>query len=126
MATNTPVAGYPQPIGDKYLEIFDHAGPSSYTQFSTPTTGGDVVKASDLGFGGIDSLEPDMVDTTGQFVVYAVPVNGGGGNAVAKVILVWYSLVTASLGGQSQVIGTQVIAATNLSTFKVRLRATLV
>lgn len=119
---NKPVSGYPQPFGDKIAQTFDHTGPASYTQFSTPTTGGDVLNASDIGVGGIDTMRGG-IDTTGQIACYVVNYLGGYANAVPKVILIYYALVTASLGGQSQTIGTQVAASTNLSTFSFRLEA---
>ena len=120
---NTVLPGYTMPVGEKYELMFDHTGPTSYTQFSSPSTGGDVINASDLGFGGFDEVEADMADVSGQFIAYVVPLNGGYGNAVPKVVVVWYSLVTATLGGQSQTAGAQVAASTNLSTFSLRIRA---
>jgi hypothetical protein len=46
----------------------------------------------------------------------------GSANAVPSIIIVYYSLVTASVGGQSQTIGTQVVAGTNLSTLSWRFQ----
>lgn len=119
---NRPLPGYPMPEGDKYFNVFDHTGPTSYVQFVTPATGGDVLKANGggLNFGGIDALNLD-VDDSGQFAVYPVSNLGGYGNAVPSIILVWYSLVTATVGGQAQTAGSQVVAGTNLSTFSVRI-----
>jgi hypothetical protein len=120
---NRPLPGYPMPDGDKYVSIFDHSGPASYTQFNSTTgAGGDVLKANGngLNFGGIDGLNAD-VDTSGQWAVYPVNFLGGYGNSVPQVTLVWYSLVTATVGGQSQTAGTQAVAGTNLSTFSTRL-----
>lgn len=122
---NQPLAGYPQPQGEKIKLIFDHTGPASYTQFTTPTTGGDVINASDVGQGGFDELRGG-VDTTGQFICYPILYLGGYANAVPKAILAYYALVTATLGGQSQTIGTQVAASTDLSGFSFRLEAQMV
>lgn len=111
------------PVGEKYLIVFDHTGPSSYTQFSTPSTGGDVlVAASGLNIGGFDYMD-DAIDSTGQIACYPILNLGGYGNAVPQVILIYYSLVSATLGGQSQTANTQIAASTNLSTFSWRLRA---
>jgi hypothetical protein len=121
-AGNQPLAGYPQPVGAKIEKVFDHTGPSSYTQFATPTTGGDVINASDLGIGGIESMAP-VVDTTGKVIAYPVFNYGGYGNAVPSVAIQYWSLVTASLYGQSQVLGTQVVAASDLSGLSFRFRA---
>jgi hypothetical protein len=122
---NTPCSSYPMPVGKKLENIFDHTGPASYTQFSTPTTGGDVLNASDIGVGGFDRVEGSW-DTTGQFSCVAINQAGGYGNALPKVILYYTALVTATVGGQAQTAGTQVASATNLSTFSFRLRAVCV
>src|ERR1700678_3575212 len=106
---NKPLPGYPMPIGDKLLVEFDHTGPASYTQFVSPTTGGEVLQAngSGLNFGGFDRLGGGT-GTTGQISVPGVPYLGGYGNSMPKVILVYTSLVTATLGGQAQTAGTQI------------------
>ena len=125
---NKPLPGYPMPVGDTYLAEFDHTGPASYTQFTSPATGGDVLKtpSGGINFGGFDDVSSGVVDTTGQIIAYVVPNLGGYANAVPQVIIVYYSLVTATVGGQSQTVGAQVAAATNLSTFSFRFRATCV
>ena len=125
---NRPLPGYPMPLGEKIQVDFDHTGPASYTQFATPATGGDVIKANGggLNFGGFDDISSGVVDTTGQFIAYPIMNLGGYGNAVPQVIIVYYSLVTATVGGQAQTVGTQVVAATNLSTFSFRFRATMI
>ena len=119
---NKPLPGYPMPLGDKIFHIFDHTGPASYTQFTTPATGGDVLKASSLSVGGFTEMKT-AIDTTGQIAAYAVMNLAGYANAVPSVILVYYSLVTATIGGQSQTIGTQIAASTNLSAISWRLNA---
>lgn len=122
---NTPLAAYPQAKGAKYEVIFDHSGPSSYAQFATPATGGDVIRASDLGQGGFDHVDA-VVDTTGKVIAYPVFNLGGYGNAVPTVAIQYWSLVTASLYGQSQVLGTQIVAASDLSTLSFRFKAVMV
>jgi len=124
-AGKTPLPGYPQSFGDKIATIFDRLGPSSYTQFSTPSTGGDVTKAASGGYnlGGFDWMSSGVVDDSGQIVMYCFPTNGGYGNAVPSYTLIFYSLVTATLGGQAQTAGAQIAASTNLSTFSWRLFA---
>ena len=119
---NTILPGYEMPMGNKILINFDHAGPASYVQFATPATGGDVIRASDINKGGFDNVDT-TVDTTGQIACYAIHNLGGYGNAVTSVILVYYALVSATLGGQAQTIGTQIVAGTNLSTFSFRIQA---
>lgn len=125
---NTILPGYETPMGAKKLVIFDHFGPASYTQSNSASTGpvtsgGDVINAADLNEGGFDSFEADMTDSTGQLYAYVQLIGGGNGNAVKSVRLIWYSRVTATVGGQAQTAGTQVVASTNLSTIALRCKA---
>ena len=104
-------------VGNKYCVTFDHTGPSSYSQSTN-----DVINAADIGMGGIEFMDSSP-DTTIQFQPYPT-INGAGyGGAGSSIQLSWFALVTASLGGQSQVLGTEAIGASNLSTFSVRLHA---
>jgi hypothetical protein len=74
---NKPLPGYPQPIGEKYQVVFDHTGPSSYTQVTTGTTptGGDKILANGAGlnFGGFDEIHAGY-DSTGQISASIIPV----------------------------------------------------
>ena len=121
---NKPTPGYPMPVGEKLLMEFDHTGPSSYVQFVSPTTGGEVLTANSggLNMSGFDRVSGGT-DTTGQITATIVPYLGGYGNAMPKVIIVYTSLVTATLGGQAQTAGSQIEATTNLSTFSWRMEA---
>ena len=119
---NKPLPGYPMQVADKNMVVFDHVGPASYTQYASPTTGGDVINASDIGQGGFDQID-DITDTTGQIAAYPVLPTAGYGNAVPKAYIAYWALVTATLGGQSQTLGTQIVASTNLSTFSFRFKA---
>lgn len=121
---NRILPGYSTPMGDKILIHLDHDGPSSYTRVTVGTTptGADIINASDIGVGGFDNLD-GMTDSTGRFYILAIPIGGGGGNAVTQIMLVWFSLVTATVGGQSQTANTEVAAGTNLSAFSVRVQA---
>lgn len=120
---NTVLPGYEMPVGSKDFIVFDHTGPASYVAFVSPSTGGDVINASDIGKGGFDFIDSDMTDPLGQVYAQIQPINGGNGNAVPSVRLVWYSLVTATIGGQAQTANTQIVATTNLSAIALRLRA---
>jgi len=125
---NTIIPGYELPIGPKKIVAFDHYGPASYTQFVAAGANNDVINAADLGVGGFDYMDSDMADATGQFYAFVLPGNGAAANvannnAVTQMTLIWYSRVTATVGGQAQTAGAQVVAATNLSTFGIRLRA---
>jgi hypothetical protein len=126
---NTILPGYVMPLThSKYIIHFDHTGPASYTQVVTggvTPTGGDRINASDLGMGGFDNADV-MLDTTGQFYALIIPVGGGNGNAVPYIILRWFSAVTATVGGQAQTNGAEVVAGTNLSTFSLRVEGIMV
>ena len=114
--------GYNEPWGEKIVQIYDATGPASYTTF-VPSTGLggdiDVMATNGLNIGGIDYVGP-TVDTTGQIICYPVFTQGGNGNAVGQYTKVFFSLVTATLGGQSQTAGAQIASTTNLSTFSWR------
>jgi hypothetical protein len=119
--------GYPMPVGEKYLLVFDRVGPTSYTQFNTGTgAGGDVlslVTGCGLNIGGFEYVDADACDTTGRIQVFPVFTRGGTGNTVGQVSLMYFSLVTATIGGQAQTAGSQIVAGTNLSTISFRMRA---
>lgn len=117
--------GYEMALGEKLLQIFDRTGPASYTQFVSPTTGGDVLTAQSLSRGGFDNVIVG-VDTTGQIQARVVMNLGGNANAVPSVIVTYYSLVSTTLGGQSQTANTQIAATTNLSAFSWRFEAVTV
>ena len=104
-------------VGDKTMVVFDHVGPLSYVQAT-----GDVINAADLGFGGFEFMD-FLPDTTATFVSYPILELGGYGNAVPHATVHWWALVTGTKGGQSQTLGTEAAASTNLSTFSARFRA---
>jgi hypothetical protein len=121
--------GYPNQVGEKSQLVFDRTGPTSYVRYVTGTTpvGGDVIRASGggLNWGGFDNVD-DTVDTTGQINAVVVMDQAGSGNAVKQVTIKYYAGVTATLGGQSQTIGTEIAAGTNLSTFSFRFECYMV
>jgi hypothetical protein len=124
---NKVLPGYPQQVGAKNQIIFDHTGPTSYTRYVTGAvpTGGDGITAISLGFGGFDNMD-DTADVTGQFNAIVVMDLGGTANAVPRVTIKYYSLVTATVGGQSQTVGAEAATGTNLSTFSFRFEAYMV
>ncbi len=54
--SNAPLLGYPTDISNKHFNIFDHTGPKSYANIGTSSGAGDVINASDIGWGGFDEL----------------------------------------------------------------------
>ena len=124
---NLVLPGYMAQVGGKNVVAFDHSGPSSYSQAGIAgviSSGGDVINASDIGMGCFDTFEADAVDSTGQLFCEVQMIAGNAGNAIPSVRLIWYSRVTATVGGQAQTANSEVAASTNLSTFFLRCRAT--
>ena len=120
--------GYPNQVGAKNQVIFDRTGPASYTRYVTGTTptGGDVIRAQvGLNFGGFDNMD-DTVDTTGQINAMVIMDKAGNGNSVPQVTIKYIALVTATLGGQSQAVNTEIATGTNLSTFSFRFETYMV
>jgi hypothetical protein len=114
--------GYPLQCGDKYVVVFDFAGPVSYSR-----TTGIVINAltSGLNLSGFDWAQATE-DTTNTFDAQIQFSAGGFGNAVPSLILRPVSIVTATAGGQSQTAGTEAAAGTNLSQFSFRIMAYMV
>lgn len=132
---NVPVSGYPTPIGSKTRMTFDHTGPASYSNIGTNSGTGDVINASDLGFGGFDSLAPafggfvEAYSQSGNFIVKMFTGSTGttpsqsipSGGAFPKVVLQWFT--TAAAFGA---ISTEVANTTSLVAESFRLEATVV
>src|SRR6266496_1420294 len=122
-----PLDGFPDSWGAQRASVFPHAGPVSYTQVTitaaTAISGGDTVRASEAGAKFFDFLAGAATDD-GAFSVRAIPnapstaINGA---SAATYTLLWIANKTASLGGQNQTAGAEAVAATDLSTFIVRL-----
>ena len=127
--SNIPVQGYPMPIGgSKTKMIFDHYGPKSYVQYNASTGAGDVINASDLGFGGIDAnhiLWTGYSDD-GNYLVQLMLTkaddwptgstsSGAGGSAGTRLTAQWFT-TSAAFGAKS----TEANAATDLSARFVR------
>ena len=124
-----PLDGYPTPFGSSKISIFPHNGPASYVQVTAtagtvPVTGGDTVSASEAGLKYFDDVDGGPTDD-GAFMVEAIPTTitniVGGPSTTFK--LRWISRVTATVGGQAQTSGNEVVAGTNLSAEIVRLQA---
>lgn len=128
---NYPVAGYPQPVGAKYNIRVDHTGPASYVAYAPGTTpAGDIINASDLGYGGIDSFGTGYAgyDSTGTYFVIVKPAKTGffpvgsanyAGGPTTQCIVQWFT--TTGGAGTFTPASTEVTAGTNLSTYTVRL-----
>jgi hypothetical protein len=105
-----------------------HAGPASYVVVTVGTppavaTGGDTLEAVAAGMKYIDFIGVGVTDS-GNYRVEGIPKGRSGGNAgqqTTTYTLRWIATRTASIGGQSQVVGTQAIVGTDLSAEIVRL-----
>jgi len=127
---NTPLLGYPQAVGAKVQDIFDHTGPTSYANIGTSGGAGDVINATDLSYGGFDTVHPVFggYSNSGNYIIKVVtghttttPTLSLGGLASPAVTLIWYT-TSAAFGA----ISTEVTNATNLSAESVRLECWLV
>ena len=107
--------GYTDVFGKHGCWIGDVTGPKSYTQWSAPNTGGQVLLPSNVGgLRNIDMVVPIGISESGTYAVLA-KVTSTKGASVASVILVWYPIATIG--------ATQVTRATDLSGEYVRLLA---
>lgn len=111
MAAQSNLPDYPAPPGNKPVNIVNIVGPSSYTQISTgsPPTGGQVVKATDIGMQQIEFCFGGTSDD-GQYGVEPI-LDGNPAGGASQMRLAWYVLNT----------GAQVSGATNLSARTMRL-----
>lgn len=109
------------PPGDEPYCRVVWTGPTSYTQVGTTPvvngvapTNGDQVSAGALGVNVILYIEP-ATSYTGNFMV--VPIR----MTESKWTLKWIALVTGSIDGQSQTLGTEAVSTSNLSGEYVKL-----
>lgn len=112
-----PKEGYPDSFGAKKVSIFPINGPSSYAQYTAPTTGGqDVIVTGPSGLKMVDFVQ-GAVTTDGlhraEVVQYESATVNGVPLAFAKIVLKWYVVAT----------GAEVANAVNLSSKVVYLLA---
>ena len=106
--------GYPDPIGGRSrLWLGDVGGPASYTQWTAPNTGGDVVNARYMGLSSINFIAATGLSESGTYYVEA-KLSVAGGASPMTAILVWFLASSP---------GTQASAATNLSGESIALMA---
>jgi hypothetical protein len=96
---NRVIPGYTQPVGAKYELIVDHDGPASYNNTGTFATSGEVLNASDFGFGGFETVDPQGLSSDGlNYVWIQLPNQSTSadniGNAVPTCRIHWYVAAT--------------------------------
>lgn len=110
-----PLDGYPTSFGNVRASVFPINGPASYTQYTAPTTGGQLVTL--MGPSGVKCADFAIgaVTTDGLHRAEVVQVEEGNvmGQTLAKaaIRLKWYVVAT----------GSEVAGAVNLSTKVVNL-----
>lgn len=107
-----PVLGHDDTFGGHFFGAVDYTGPTSYVQ------GGDALDPKPFGCPNSLLAVIGSMDQTNKFQAVALPTASG---AQVAFRLVWISLTTATLGGQSQTAGTQAATGTDLSGYTVRL-----
>ena len=113
VGSTKPILGSVDTFGGHFYSPLDYSGPASYVQ------GGDAISPASFGmYNNIQTLV-GSVDQSSKFRAEPRPL----ANGVTQWQLVWISLTTGTVGGQSQTIGAEAAAGTNLSTFTVRLSA---
>ena len=122
--TNQPVPGYPQPRGEKYDMMWDHYGPSSYSNKFTNSGTGDAIVNTDLGVGGFERVGVSFggYSQSGNYWAKAILTAASNlGSAAPKFTLIWYSVSPAF-----STVGNEVSNTTDLSAETVRLDASVV
>jgi hypothetical protein len=113
IGTTSQIVGLTQTFGGLGFNVLDYAGSSSYVQ------GGDSISPSTFGLNSTIWTLIGSMDQSCKFRVEPRALNNG----VTQWQLVFVSLTTGTVGGQSQTAGAEAATGTNLSTFKVRLAA---
>ena len=108
-----PISSYARklaPPGDEPYCRVVWKGPASYTRVTagSPPTGGDPIVAATFGVNRIVYIQANT-SYTGNFMI--LPIRATDSSWSLK----WVSLVTATVGGQSQTAFTEAAAGTNLS-----------
>lgn len=105
-----PLDGYPTSWGNKRATVLRVVGPSSYTQYTAPSTGGQDVAV--LGAGGVKVVDfaIGMVSDDGTHRVEVVQIEGSTVNGVtlarSRIVLKWWVVATdAEAAGSADLDG---------------------
>lgn len=127
---NIPLDGYPVYMGNKIRQIFDHSGPSSYSNIGTNSGTGDRIRAAEFGIGGFEEFMSmnrgnlGGYSFSGNFLVKIFESSSGTtpsgvlplGDAFQAVTLQWFT-TSAAFGA----IGAEVANGVDLSGEFIRL-----
>lgn len=105
---STIVGRNPLPVGDRWMVVIDHTGPTSYTQVTpgaTPT-GGDSITAAECGIKYFQAVHASA-DDSGSYLPEPLAMIGDSTTAILR----WFIAATAA----------EVGAAVNLSARHTRL-----
>jgi hypothetical protein len=95
-----PIAGFPTSWGNKKATVMRVTGPSSYTQYTAPSTGGQDVKLQPTGGVKFADFAIGSVSDDGTHRVEVVQIEPSsvGGITVPKtqLVLKWYVVATGS------------------------------
>jgi len=110
-----PLAGFPDAWGSHRVSVFPVTGPTSYTQYTAPSTGGQDVNVSPASGVKVAEFALGAVSASGLYRAEVVQIEAGpvNGQTVvgARLVLKWY--VVAG--------GAEVAGAVNLSAETVNL-----
>jgi hypothetical protein len=109
-----------QVMGTKHILVVDHDGPASYPNPTPFTANGEIINASDFGYGGFEfvdeiSLSSDQLNTV-LIVLPGQSTTGNFGDARPTARIHWFV----------QAGGAEVANGVDLSGKSIRLRITMV
>lgn len=110
-----PRAGYPAAWGNKRVTLVPVTGPSSYTQYTAPSTGGQTVQVGPVGGVKVVDFAIGAVTTDGLHRAEVVQIEASSVNGITvprtRLRLKWYVVAT----------GAEVAGAVNLSAKSVEI-----
>src|SRR5262245_9428041 len=109
-----PIAGFPTSWGNKKATVMRVTGPSSYSQYTAPTTGGQDVKLQPTGGVKFADFAIGSVDDSGTHRAEVVQIEASsvGGVTVPKtqLVLKWYVVATGAEVGAGVNISTKTVS----------------
>lgn len=117
MAGYRNLDGYPTYVGGKLETIVDLDGPASYNNTGVFATSGQVINASDFGWGGFEIVDAQSLSSDGlNWVQIQLPGQSQTGEAKGNAV------PTARIHWLVQTTNAEVANAVNLSAKSIRLQ----